>query len=216
MIERGNIYFMRLDTNFVYLLAAIGHIVCGITDCMLAYTPNGRFDMKDAEDNDKMSAIFEGMSLKRLEIAGVMGVIALTVSAFGFIALSCWMKEYSGVASMIMYITGLAFIVPITAHHICCSVVEWFYVKLGRDKEALSNVMEFFKNTIITAGIGYVSLAVFSITMVFMIVTGHTDLPRWAALFATLPVYLILSPTKIPAKGNVANAVMFLFMFFAL
>ena len=28
---------MRLDMNFVYLLAAIGHMVCGITDCMLAY-----------------------------------------------------------------------------------------------------------------------------------------------------------------------------------
>lgn len=207
---------MRIDVNIVYLLAAIGHIVCGITDCMLAYTPNGRFDMKDAGDNDKMSAMFEGMSLKRLELAGILGVIALTVSAFGFIALSHWMKDYSGIASMIMYITGLAFIVPITAHHICCSVVEWFYVKLGRDKDALSNVMEFFKNTIITAGIGYVSLAVFSITMVFMIVTGHTDLPRWAALFCTLPVYIILAPTKIPAKGNVANAVMFLFMFFAL
>ena len=204
---------MRLDTNLVYLLAAVGHIVCGITDCMLAYTPNGRFDMKDAEDNNKMSAVFKGMSLKRLEAAGV---IALTVSAFGFIALSRWMGDYSAAASMIMYITGIAFIVPITAHHICCSVVEWFYVKLGRDADALSSVMEFFKNTIITAGIGYVNLAVFSITMVFMIVTGHTDLPRWAPLFATLPVYLILSPTKIPAKGNVANAVMFLFMFFAL
>ena len=43
-----------------------------------------------------------------------------------------------------------------------------------------------------------------------MKVTGKTALPRWACVFNTLPAFLILAPTKIPAKGNIANAFMFL------
>lgn len=43
-----------------------------------------------------------------------------------------------------------------------------------------------------------------------MVVTGKTYIPRWACVFNTLPVFLILAPTKIPAKGNIANAFMFL------
>ena len=57
--------------NIIYLLAALGHIFCGITDCLFAYTPNGRFDMKDARDSKKMSAVFEGMPLVLLEALAV-------------------------------------------------------------------------------------------------------------------------------------------------
>lgn len=201
--------------NIIYLLAALGHIFCGITDCLFAYTPNGRFDMKDARDSKKMSAVFEGMPLERLEIASTFGVLALTVSLFGFLELSKWMNNFSHTASVIMYISGIAFIVPIVAHHICCGVVEWFYVKLGRTEEALSQVLDFFKKTIITAYVGYLALAVFSITLAVVILTGNTDLPRWAAVFTTFPLYLIISPTRLPAKGNIANAAMFIFMFLA-
>ena len=200
--------------NIIYLLAALGHIFCGITDCLFGYTPNGRFDMRDAKDSKKMSAVFDGMPLERLEIASTFGALALTVSLFGFLELSKWMNDFSHTASVIMYISGIAFIVPIVAHHICCGVVEWFYVKLGRTEEALSQVLDFFKKTIITAYVGYLALAVFSITLAVVILTGNTDLPRWAAVFTTFPLYLIISPTKLPAKGNIANAAMFIFFYF--
>ena len=43
-----------------------------------------------------------------------------------------------------------------------------------------------------------------------LVVTGKTDLPRWACVFNTFPAFLLLAPTKVPAKGNIANAFMFL------
>lgn len=43
-----------------------------------------------------------------------------------------------------------------------------------------------------------------------MVVNRKTYIPRWACVFNTLPAFLILAPTKIPAKGNIANAFMFL------
>ena len=201
--------------SLVYLSAAIGHVICGITDCLMAYTPNGRFNMKDAKDPGKMEEVFRGMPLKRLEVAGVLGVLALTLSAFGFVELSRWMQEYSQAASVVMHISGLFFIVPIVAHHICCSFVEWLYVKQGRTKEVLDDVLLFFRKTMILALIGYMALAVYSVTLGIQIVAGKTNIPAWTAVFTTLPLYLILSPTKLPAKGNIANAGMFFFFFVA-
>ena len=36
------------------IIACIGHIICGITDCMLAYMKNGRFEFSDVNDNRKL------------------------------------------------------------------------------------------------------------------------------------------------------------------
>ena len=41
------------------IIACIGHIICGITDCMLAYMKNGRFEFSDVKDNKKMQKVFE-------------------------------------------------------------------------------------------------------------------------------------------------------------
>ena len=126
------------------ITAFIGHIICGITDCMMAYTPDGRFDMnKDSKDPVKMRQLFGRMPLKQIELSMLIGVFALFLSGFGFIGLSRWAESYSGTAGIIMYISGLFFIVPISAHHVLCGAVEWFYIKLGRTDEALENVLCF-------------------------------------------------------------------------
>lgn len=191
------------------IIAAIGHIICGITDCMMAYTKNGRFDFSDTKDSQKMNHIFSAMPLRQLEIAMMVGIVALFMASLGYIGLADWMKDYSSVASMIMKISGLFFISLITAHHVLCGAVEWFYVKFGRTDEALLNVVEFFKKTGFAA-VAYVGLLIYVVTLFVMVVTGKTDLPGWACIFNTLPAFLIMARTKIPAKGNIANAFMFL------
>ena len=192
------------------LIACLGHIICGVTDCMLAYTPAGRFDMgKDTKDSERMKKLFERMPLGQIEASMLLGVLALFMAGFGYIELSRFAGEYSETAGLIMYISGLFFIVPITAHHVFCGAVEWFYVSLGRTEEALEAVLGFFKRTA-PAALAYVGLLVFSVTLLMLILSGRTELPRWACCFNTLPVFMILAPTKLPAKGNIANAVMFL------
>ena len=57
------------------------------------------------------------------------------------------------------------------------------------------------------------SVIIYNVRFV-MVVTGKTYIPRWACVFNTLPAFLILAPTKIPAKGNIANAFMFLGLVF--
>lgn len=191
------------------LIALLGHVLCGVTDCLMAYTPNGRFVFSDVKDSDKMAGVFEGMPLRRLEVAIVLGAIALLMSSFGFAALGLWMRRFSPAVGTLMSACGLAFVISITAHHVCCGATEWFYVRMGRTDDALAAVTDFFKRTSVTMIVGYAALLIFAVVFFVMVVTGRTDLPRWACVFNTLPVYLAISPTKLPAKGNIANAVMF-------
>ncbi len=191
------------------IIACLGHVICGIMDCMLAYTKGGRFDFSDIKDNKKMRKIFSSMPLKQVVLAMIIGIFALFASSFGYIEISLWISETSPVIGCIMLIASMFFLVLISAHHVLCGAVEWFYVKLGRTDEALKAVTDFFKSTIIAA-IAYVGLLVFAVLFFILIVMGKTDLPRWACIFNTLPAFLILTPTKVPAKGNIANAFMFM------
>ena len=195
------------------IIAFIGHIICGVTDCMLAYTKDGRFEFSDVKDNKKMQKVFSSMSLKQMELAMLVGVFALFMASFGYIEISDWIAESSPVIGQIMRIAAMFFIVLISAHHVLCGAVEWFYVKLGMTDEALKNVIDFFKRTSIAA-IAYVGLLVFDILLFVLVVTGKTDLPGWACVFNTIPAFLLLAPTKVPAKGNIANAFMFLGLVF--
>jgi len=192
------------------VIACIGHIICGATDCMLAYTPDGRFDMsKDTKDPERMKKLFSKMPLKQIELSMLIGVFALFMAGFGYIGLSRWAEQFSQTAGTVMSISGLFFIIPIAAHHVLCGAVEWFYVKLGRTEKALETVLAFFRRTA-AAAVAYIGLLVFCVTLFVLILSGKTDLPLWNCIFNTLPFFIVLTPTKLPAKGNIANALMFL------
>ena len=76
--------------------------------------------------------------------------------------------------------------------------------------------MEFQKKTIATMIVGYLGLLIFLVTLFVMVITGRTSLPQWACVLNTLPLMVLLAPTKLPAKGNIAGAVMYLGLFILL
>lgn len=198
----------------VLFLAFIGHVLCGICDCLLSYSPSGRLDLKGVlKSHDKMRTAFADMPLKWPLISIMLGVYAITAFGFGYLELSKWMGDFSGTASVIMYISAVVFLISIVVHHIICGLVEWLYVRMGRTDEAREAALEFQMKTIATMIIGYLGLAVFVITLFVMVVSGKTSLPQWACLFNTLPIMLLLLPTKLPAQGNIAGAVMYLGLF---
>lgn len=146
-------------------------------------------------------------------ISIIRGAYSITMFAFGYMELDKWMEGFSDTASTIMYISSVILLISIVVHHIICGLVEWFYFKLGRKDEIWDAVLEFQIKTIITMIIGYLGFVVYLITLFIMVVTGKTMLPQWACIFNTLPIMIILLPTKIPTKGNVAGAIMFLGLF---
>lgn len=193
-----------------FLLAIIGHIICGVTDCLLGYSKKGRLNLKDINDADKMSEMFKDMPLSFPLSSMLLGTLAITMFSFGYFELCNWMSEFSKTASVIMFISAIIFLIPIVTHHVFCGVVEWMYIRLGRTNEAREAVLEFQKKTFPTMYVGYAGLLTFVVTLFIMIVSGNTSLPMWACVFNTLVIMILLLPTKLPAKGNIAGAVMFL------
>lgn len=201
----------------VLFIAFIGHVLCGICDCLLSYSPSGRLDLKGAlKDPDKMRTVFADMPLSWPLMSVLLGVYAITAFGFGYLGLSRWMEEFSRTASVIMYISSVVFLISIVVHHIICGLVEWLYIRMGRTNEARQAVLEFQAKTIVTMVIGYLGLASFVITLFIMVSVGKTTLPQWACVLNTLPVMLILLITRLPAKGNIAGAIMYLGLFILL
>lgn len=196
------------------ILAIIGHILCGISDCLLSYSPKGRLNLKDIKDQDKMSAMFSDMPLSFPLASMIMGTFAITLFGFGYFALCFWMKEYSEIAANVMFIATVVFLVSIVVHHVLCGVVEWGYIRLGRTAEARTAMLELQKKTISTMVAGYVGWLAFLIVLFVMVVRGMTGLPAWGCIFNTAVITLFMAPTKIPAKGNVAGAMMYIGLLF--
>ena len=197
--------------KIVLALALLGHILCGVCDCLLSYSPSGRIDLAGVlKDANKMRDEFKDLPLSWPMASILLGVAAITMFGFGYLELSKWMGTFSHTASTIMYISSIVFLIPIVVHHIICGLVEWLYVRLGRTDEARTVALEFQKKTIATMFVGYLGLAVFLVTLFIMVVTGRTSLPQWACIVNTLPLMAVLALTKFPAKGNIAGAVMYL------
>ena len=196
--------------KLVFVLAIIGHILCGVSDCLLGYTAKGRLDIKDAKDPVKMADLFKGTPTKNSLIAIVMGAFAIALFGFGYFGISFWMKSYSAAAANVMFISTVLFLVLIVVHHVICGFVEWLFIRLDLKADVLEALLEFQKKTIITMFGGYAALMVFLIVLFVMIVTGKTDLPWWCCIFNTLVFVLAVAPTKIPAKGNIAGALMYI------
>ena len=192
------------------LAALIGHILCGVSDCLLSYSKSGRLNLKEITDPDKMSEMFEDMPLSFPLASMLLGTAAITMFGFGYFTLSNWMSAFSKTASNIMFISSVIFLIPIVTHHVFCGVVEWIYIRLGRTKAVREAVLEMQIKTIATMVVGYLGMLTFMLTLFIMIVMGNTSLPVWACVFNTLVVMIVLAPTKLPAKGNIAGAIMYL------
>jgi len=191
------------------LTAFFGHLICWYSDCLITYTPNGRFSAKLLNDNEQLSALLKRMPLNRPMRSIILGIFALIMSFCGFLALSDWIGQFSDVYAVIMLIGAVLFTTCVIPHHLICGLVEWLYIKLGRTNEARKVVLDFFKGTSATMIICYLGLFIFSVSLFTAVLTGITTLPKWACIFNTLPLFILLSLFKLAGSGNIANAVMF-------
>ena len=183
--------------KITFLIAIAGHLLCGYTDCLMTYLPNGRFRFEDMKDNRKLSTVFKDMPLKRSLMSMLLGCLAMFLFFFGYIVLCRWM----------IFTFGMA-------HHILCGVPEWLYIKLGRTEEARQIITELFKKTSVTMFVCYLGFLLFGVSLFIAIVSGLTPLPVWACIFNVLPLMLFLFPTRIGGSGNWAGAIMFLGLLF--
>ena len=198
------------------LAAVVGHLLCGICDCLLIYLPNGRFRFEDMKDNRKLSAAFEGLPLRNPLLSMLLGCLAMCLFTFGYLALSDWMKAYSGTCAVLMRLGCVIVATFGMAHHVFCGVPEWLYVRLGRTEEALDIINDFFRKTSITMIVCYLGFLIFGVTFFVAVVSGMTPLPRWACMFNILPLMMALFPLRVGGAGNWAGTIMFMGLLFLL
>lgn len=202
--------------KLLLLTAFLGHILCWVCDLLLIYAPGGKFGFACLQDNEKMSKVFEGMPLKNPMFSMLAGVFALAMCFCGYLGLYEWMKQFSMTYAVIIIASAIVYIMQGVAHHVFCGILEWFYIRLGRTEEVRKAVVEFFGKTSITMYVCYAGTAVFAIAFLIAVATGQTSLPRWGCIFNVLPLFIILTPLKVPGAGNIAGAVMFLGLFLLL
>ena len=200
--------------KWIFLVALIGHLLCGVCDCLLTYLPKGRFQFSYMKDNQKLSEVFEGMPLRSSILSMLLGCLAMCMMFFGYLALALWIRQISANRGNLMLLAvGLIFTFGI-AHHILCGVLEWLYVRLGRTQEARLVITELFRKTSVTMLVCYAGFLLFGAALFAAVISGLTPLPKWACVFNTTLLMLVLMPTRIGGSGNWAGAIMFLGLMF--
>ena len=201
-------------TKVLMMVAFVSHMLIWYSDRLITYTPNGRFGFKYLNDNEKLSQLFKGTSLKRSTVSMLLGTFAMVPAFFGYLALCEWMRQFSTVYAVLMLIGTAVFFISVAPHHILSGVIEWVYIKLGRTEEARKAITELFKKTSSTMYVCYIGLLLFTASFFIAVVSGTTNLPQWSCVFNILPLYLVLLPFRLVGTGNLASAIMFLGLFF--
>ena len=196
------------------LLACAAHLTLLHCDRIITLLDGGRFDFHALNDNEKLSATMGDTPLERPMRSMVLGAFAMTAALPAYLALGAWTLQQSAVCGALMIAGGILFLLPGAAHHVFCGAVEWFYLRMNKTEEARAAIVEFFKKTSVTMYVCYFGLLIFEVSFFVAVVAGMTVLPRWACVFNTLPLFLLLSPFHIVGTGNIANAVMFAGLFF--
>ena len=197
--------------KILFLIAVVGHLICGCCDCLITYVPGGKkFNFMKMSDNKAMSDTFAKMPLRNINISMLAGCLAIFMIACGYYGMYLWMSEFAKVYSVIILVSIGLFLSFGVAHHVFCGVAEWFYVRMGMTEEARQAVVKFFKDTSITMIGCYIGLLTLGVILFVAVVTGSTSLPQWACIINFIPLTLILMPLRIGGAGNWSGAFMFL------
>ena len=201
---------MEMTVKILLLLAFAAHIVLWQCDRLLTYTDGGRFGFKDLGDNKRLSKVFGKTPASRPMLSVMLGTFAMAAALPGYLALCEWTGQFSKMHALLMAAGAALFCLTGTAHHIFCGVSEWIYIRMNRTEEAREIICDFFKKTLPAMYVCYAGLLLFAAALLAAVADGITDLPRWACVFNTLPLFLIMTPLRIVGAGNLANAIMLL------
>ena len=196
--------------KILFLIAIVGHLICGYCDCLITYVPGGKkLDITKMSDNKILSETFENMPLRNPLISMLAGCPALLMVACGYYGLYLWMSEFSKTFAVIILIaTGILLSFGV-AHHVFCGVGEWFYVQMGRTDEAGKAVVKFMKDTSLTMIGCYIGMITLGVVLFIAVVSGATSLPQWACVINYIPFALLIMPFRIGGAGNWSGALMF-------
>lgn len=96
----------------------------GETDRLLLCTPGGQFSFSDMKDNTKMAKLFEAKPDNDSLRSIVLGMLAMFMQFFGYLALGIWMRQYSTLWANMMIVSAAMIYTFGLAHHILGCAAE--------------------------------------------------------------------------------------------
>lgn len=180
-------------------LGIVGHALNMYCDRILSVFPNGKLtlmNMKDIGEEGKLAKLMEGVSEKVPMRSAILGAFAVMLEFLGYFSIAAYTYERSKVYGFILFLSVVLFAVIGAAHHVKTALVEYVFLKLGKDERAKALMLDMLHSAPITR-ICYVGYLVFIITLIVAIVTGVAGVPLWAVVFTVLPIFIIMFPFRI-------------------
>lgn len=187
-------------------------------DRLLSVFPNGMLkleDLKDIGNEGKMAKLLEGVSADVPMRSAILGAFSLLLQFFGYFAITAYIYGHSVWYGSILFVSIALFLIIGTAHHVKYGLVEYVFIKLGRDDRAKALMLDLYNSAPVTR-ICYAGYLVFIFALIAAIVSGTAALPLWAALFTILPLLLILAPFRIIGTLHIAAMISMLAWIFLL
>ena len=139
--------------KIMLVLGIIGHALNMYCDRILSIFPNGTLKLEDIKTfgkDDKMAKLMEGVSEKVPMRSAILGAFALMLQFLGCFAMTGYVYEHSKVYGSILFVSIVLFIIIGTAHHVKYGLVEYVFIKLGRDDKAKALMLDLFNSAPIT------------------------------------------------------------------
>lgn len=210
---------MNLTVLRIMLASGIaGHALNMYCDRLLSVFPNGMLkleDLKDIGNEGKMAKLLEGVSADVPMRSAILGAFSLLLQFFGYFAITAYIYGHSVWYGSILFVSIALFLIIGTAHHVKYGLVEYVFIKLGRDDRTKALMLDLYNSAPVTR-ICYAGYLVFIFTLIAAIVSGTAALPLWAALFTILPLLLILAPFRIIGTLHIAAMISMLAWIFLL
>ncbi len=198
-----------LIIRIMFALGVVGHAVNMYCDRILSIFPNGTIkldNIKEIEKEGVLAKMMEGVSADVPMRSAILGVLAMILEFFSYIALAFYIYGHSHAMGIIMFVTAACFCIIGAAYHVKYALAEYVFIKLGRDNKAKDLMLE-VKDSAPILKLCMVGMVIYIVTLIVGIVTGIIGFPIWAVIFTTLPIVVLLFSFKIIGTLHIAAMV---------
>ena len=185
--------------KIMLIAGIIGHAINMYCDRIISIFPNGTLKLANVnkiKEGNFAAKLMEGVAPGVPLRSGVLGVFAIVLEFFGYLALATYTYQQAKVFGVIMFLGTTFSCIVSSAYHLKCCLAEYVFLKCGRDERAKELMLDLMSCGGALRGC-YLGLLVYIITLIAAIVTGAIGFPIWALIFTILPIFILMFPLQI-------------------
>ena len=192
----------------------IGHLLGCLYRYLNSHSLLGKVDAHGTENEEELLDVLTLIPSEYTYGAVMVQFLSSVLLAIGYFGLCGWMSHYSGIAFVLMSVCAPLYLVSSLLINLFKEIMVWFSSDFKENKD----LYESFKELHSSDGFAVLGLAagylVFFISMFIAVVSGSTNLPRWACLFNALLLRIPFILFRKLSSGDITGTIMFLGLLF--